>query len=97
MSQINLPYWIHDDYFIFKASFNGLITDYLDIIIKYNKLIFSDYNELEDIIQIITDNKNYNPYNHIGSSFNQLPIKFCRNFLELQKINLCLFSWDTFN
>ena len=30
-----------------------------------------------------------------GYSFNQLPIKFCKNFMELQKINLCLFSWET--
>ena len=86
MIQINLPYWIHDNYFIFKPHFNGLITDYLDIIIKYNKLIFSDYNELEDIVQIITDNKNFNPYNHIGSGFNQLLTNSLDKLINLTQI-----------
>ena len=45
-------YWIYEDYFIFKPNFNGLITDYLNLMVKYDKLIFSNYNSLKKNIII---------------------------------------------
>ena len=37
-------YWILDDAIIFKPKFDNVLDDYVDIISKYNKLIFSDYD-----------------------------------------------------
>jgi hypothetical protein len=62
-------YWTYDDYFIFKPEFNGSITNYLNILIKYKKLIFSDFDQKVDIKTII--NKNYNQALSGNSKFNQ--------------------------
>jgi hypothetical protein len=62
-------YWVYQDCFIFKPEFNGSIIDYLDIIKQYNKLIFSNYNDLESSIKKINGEKFYSEkYN--GSKFN---------------------------
>ena len=45
---MNTNYWVYIDYFIFTPNFDGDIEDYIVIISKYNKLIFSDHN-FEDI------------------------------------------------
>ena len=185
---MDIEYWIYQDYFIFKPKFNGSIVDYTDIISNYNKLIFSNYDDLDTTIKKIkeTEYDNYliyfdkfnfdkplknavpelvtnfitdtnclfnkalgdslskltnltqinfghdfnqpltnsldqlinlthitfgyhfnqpltNSLDHLtnlklidfGFWFNQLPIKFCKNFMELQKINMSLFSWET--
>jgi len=61
-------YWIVDDWLIFKPEFNDKLDEYYDMINKYNKIIFSNYNE--HLIEIETNNrwiKNYFLY----SIFNQ--------------------------
>ena len=63
-------YWVYEDYFIFKPKFNGLITDYHENIMQYNKLIFSNYDNLESIISIIQQ-KNYEPPDYNCSKFNK--------------------------
>jgi hypothetical protein len=70
-TQMDLPYWIHEDYFIFKAYFDGLITDYLDIIIKCNKLIFSDYTNFNCAIKITKDINLFDYHHYDGSKFNK--------------------------
>ena len=37
-------YWIKDGGLIFKPSFNEELTNYYDVINKYNKVMFSNYN-----------------------------------------------------
>ena len=34
-------YWIEEDLLIFKPDFNEELTNYYDLINKYNKIIFS--------------------------------------------------------
>ena len=68
---MNKNYWIYDDSFIFKPEFNKPIDCYIQVIINYNKLIFSIYNDLEICIEknneyIIKYNNKYN-----SSKFNQ--------------------------
>ena len=88
---MDLPYWIHEDYFIFKPNFNGSITDHLHIIIKYNKLIFSNYCDLETSIEQINGNESIN--NFSGSLFNK---PLADSFDKL--INLTLINFgDYFN
>ena len=42
-------YWITDDeWLIFKPEFNEPLDNYYDVINKYPKIIFSDYNRLQD-------------------------------------------------
>jgi hypothetical protein len=64
-------YWIYDDYFIFKPEFNGSLYHYVDIISNYNKLIFSNYDDVE--ICVKTNNKYNRDYekNYTYSKFNQ--------------------------
>ena len=38
-------YWIVDDLLIFKPEFNEELTDYYDVINKYKKIMFSNYND----------------------------------------------------
>ena len=35
-------YWIIDEWLIFKPDFNEELTDYYDIINKYNKIMFNN-------------------------------------------------------
>ena len=51
-----IDYWIYENKIIFKPKFNNKLDDYLDIIRKYNELIFSNYNDYN--IEIET-NGNY--------------------------------------
>ena len=39
-----IDYWILDDIIIFKPKFNNVLDDYVEIISKYDKLIFSNYD-----------------------------------------------------
>jgi hypothetical protein len=48
-------YWIVDDWLIFKPKFNEKLDEYYDIINKYKKLMFSNYND--PLIAIETNNK----------------------------------------
>lgn len=41
-------YWISDNKFIFKPSFNGSIHDYMEFISEYKELIFSDYEDINN-------------------------------------------------
>ncbi len=59
-------YWIEDDWLIFKPSFNKDLFNYYNIINKYKKIMFSNYND--PLIAIETNNE-YNDY--IKSKFNQ--------------------------
>ena len=64
-------YWIYDNKVIFKPNFNNKLDNYLDIISKYNELIFSNYNDCS--ITIKTNNIYCNKYkqNYKESNFNQ--------------------------
>ena len=64
-------YWIYDNKVIFKPYFDDKLDDYIDIISKYNELIFSNYNGCA--ITIKTNNKYYNEYEqkYKSSKFNQ--------------------------
>jgi len=63
-------YWIVDDWLIFKPNFNEKLNDYY-IINKYEKIMFSNYNE--PLIAIETNNLWINKYNNnfIKNKFNQ--------------------------
>ena len=38
-------YQIVDEWLIFKPKFNEELTNYYDVINKYNKIMFSNYND----------------------------------------------------
>jgi len=64
-------YWVKDEWLIFKPSFNEDLLNYYNIINKYKKIMFSNYND--PLIAIKTNNKyesEYN-YNYIENNFNQ--------------------------
>ena len=48
-------YWIVENRLIFKPNFNEDLTNYYDIINKYKKIMFSNYDE--PLIAIETNNK----------------------------------------
>ena len=54
-------YWIYENKIIFKPAFNDKLDNYLDIISKYNELIFSNYDDYN--ITIKTNNKYCKKYN----------------------------------
>ncbi len=68
---MNEAYWIYEDKFIFKPSFNEPIDKHIDIIKNYSQLIFSNYDNLESCIK--TNNEYLNKYdmNFRQSTFNQ--------------------------
>ena len=55
---MNNYYWIYEDSIIFKPEFNELLTNYIDIITKYKKLIFSNYYDLKICIKSPYSGKN---------------------------------------
>jgi hypothetical protein len=65
-------YWIIEDQFIFKPHFDSSIDVYKNIIQQYNKLIFSDYDDV--YICIKTNNKFDSKYSdkYLESKFNQI-------------------------
>ena len=64
-------YWNVDEWLIFKPVFNEKLTNYYDVINKYKKIIFSDYNE--PLIAIETINILISKYidNFIENKFNK--------------------------
>ena len=64
-------YWIYENKIIFKHYFNDKLDNYIDIISKYNELIFSNYDDCNIIIK--TNNKWCIEYkeNYKSSKFNQ--------------------------
>ena len=46
-------YWIVDDWLIFKPEFNEELNEYYDIINKYKKIMFINYNEPLIAIKLI--------------------------------------------
>ena len=64
-------YWIYKNKIFFKPNFNDKLDNYIDIISKYNELIFSNYNDCS--ITIKTNNIYCNKYkqNYKESNFNQ--------------------------
>ena len=79
-------YWIYEDCFIFKPVFNEPIDKYVEIIKKYKKLIFENYNNLELCIEINNKhNLNYN--NYIGSKFNQSLSNSLNNLTQLTHLS----------
>jgi hypothetical protein len=65
-------YWIVDDFLIFKLVFDEELKNCYDLINKYKKIMFSNYNE--PLIAIKTNNYYEDKYdkNYIGNIFNQL-------------------------
>ena len=59
-------YWIIDDWLIFKPKFNEELDKYYDIINKYKKIIFSNYND--PLIAIETNNKYNSKYNYVNNN-----------------------------
>ena len=68
---MELHYWTYENKIIFKPKFNNKLDNYIDIISKYNELIFSNYNDCS--ITIKTNNYFYYKYeqNFKYSIFNQ--------------------------
>ena len=66
-----LPYWISNTSIIFKPKFNEPLVNYIQIISQHNKLIFSNYDNLDIYLEINNeyDEKHYN--SHKGSQFNK--------------------------
>ena len=65
-----IDYWIYENKLIFKPNFSNKLDTYLDIISKYNEIIFSNYDYLD--ITIKTNNEYYEGYrNYKLSKFNQ--------------------------
>ena len=64
-------YWIIDDWLIFKPEFNEELINYYDVINKYNKIMFSNYND--PLIAIETNNLWIRKYNNnfIRNKFNK--------------------------
>ena len=65
-------YWIVDEWLIFKPEFNDELDEYYDIINKYKKIMFSNYDE--PLIAIETNNFFYNKKyskNYIHNRFNK--------------------------
>ena len=90
---MNENYWIYEDSFIFKPEFNEPIDGYIQVIKNYNKLIFSNYNDLE--ICIRTNNKYFDKYynNYIKLTFNK---SLANSFDNLTSLT-CLTFGHTFN
>ena len=74
-------YWIVDNWLIFKPEFNEELNEYYDIINKYSKIIFSNYNK--PLIVIETNNKWNKEYNYI-----YIPCEFNKKIDLLNNINL---------
>jgi len=64
-------YWLKVEWLIFKPEFNEELINYYDIINKYKKVIFSDYND--PLTAIKTNNKYEYVYDvkYINSNFNK--------------------------
>ena len=64
-------YWIwNENILVFKPEFNKPLNDYIDIISKYNKLIFSNYSDIA--ICIKTNNQYIFKFKkYLESKFNQ--------------------------
>jgi len=64
-------YWIVNEWLMFKPSFNEDLLNYYDIINKYKKIMFSNYND--PLIAIKTNNKYESEYdyNYINNKFNK--------------------------
>ena len=75
-------YWIIDECLIFKPEFNEGLLNYYDIINKYKKIMFSNYNE--PLIALETNNKYENQYKN-----NYIDIILCFFLLlYLYEVNL---------
>ena len=81
-------YWIHEDYFIFKPEFNNELDDFINLIVNYKKLIFSDYNDYK--ICIVTNNKFEEKNNYKGSKFNKALDNTFENLINLQQLTFGL-------
>ena len=55
-------YWIVEEWLIFKPEFNKELTNYYDVINKYKKIMFSNYND--PLIAIETNNKYDDKYDN---------------------------------
>ena len=64
-------YWIVEEWLIFKPEFNKELTNYYDVINKYKKIMFSNYNN--PLIVIETNNQYDDEYddNYYRSKFNK--------------------------
>ena len=64
-------YWIEDDLLIFKPSFNDDLLNYYDMMKKYKKIIFGNYNDL--FMTLKTNNEYEHDYkdNYIRGEFNK--------------------------
>ena len=48
-------YWVVDGWLIFKPEFNDKLNEYYDVINKYEKIMFNNYND--PLIAIKINNK----------------------------------------
>ena len=64
-------YWIYENKIFFKPNFNAKLDDYLDIITKYNELIFSDYDYCDITIKTNNIYCSKSGQSYKGSKFNQ--------------------------
>ena len=80
-------YWIYENKVIFKSYFNNKLNNYLNIISKYNELIFSNYDNYN--ITIKTNNKYYVEYIK-----NYKPSKFDQQVIIPENITHLTFGWN---
>ena len=74
-------YWIlNDNTLIFKSEFNKFLDNYINIISKYNKLIFSNYSDIDICIET---NNEYGLKYYFESKFNQPVINLPPNITHL--------------
>lgn len=76
-------YWIYEDKFIFKPDFNNTLDKFYNLISNYNELIFSDYDNLDILLE--TDKNNIDvkveAKSYMGSKYNQ-PIQLNNHLLK---------------
>ena len=64
-------YWLENEWLIFKPEFNEELIYYYDIINKYKKVIFSNYNKPLIAIKKNNMHKVKFKYNFVNNCFNQ--------------------------
>jgi hypothetical protein len=95
-------YWIYNDCFIFKPSFNKSLINYIKIIKKYKRLIFSNFDDLKTCIETKSDNERFIEYNNTYSQFNQPITNLLTKLPELEELKFGnefnqLLTNDSFN
>lgn len=93
-----IPYWTHYNILIFKPYFNDYLNDYIDIISKYDKLIFSDCDDFSSSLQFY-DKDSCWLYNILDNIFDyyktEISIKMSHDYINIgSRFNQPLFYFN---